>query len=305
MNDAESNAPQSQDNTTDHGNKSNNSGALGNGSLSKTERPPTPPKHSHTYYGQKPPWWERLNWQIIQLIVELLVFAVGVRVAWIYSDQLDAMIKSNCINKQSADAATSAARTASDALAESKRSIHLDQRAWLQIDPQPPQDDLERFGSSWRTGKIISIGIRNTGKTPALHIHGHVRFQDIKNTFPNPSYKDNLDFSYKDTPRVPVTGQAIVSIPTLHPNGSFSQIVRGGTHTNEAHVEMFIHGELRYCDIFKEEHLMRFCLKWVPSSDPKMAQYVACDNVFTMGGIDIRTRNAIDDAESPKQCKER
>jgi hypothetical protein len=212
-----------------------------------------------------------------------------------------------CANKKAADAAKAAAdearlsrEQAATAFSTTVGQFHLDQRAWLQIDPQSPQD-MQPEG--FRTDKMIIVEVKNTGKTPALHIHGHMKFQDIKDTYPYPSSKADrgLDFSYSDQPTY---GQAIVSIPTLHPNGSFHQVVKGA-HTQEAHIGIFVHGEVRYCDIFNEEHWAKFCFQWVPADHPQLSEYRACDKILTVGGVNLAPRNAIDEPNSPRQCKEK
>lgn len=94
----ESNTPQGQDNTTEHGDERENSSTLSDGTLSKTKSPTTPSKGCHPYHYQQSsqPWWKRLNWM---LIVEVMVFIVAIKVARIYSDQLKQMIEANKITR--------------------------------------------------------------------------------------------------------------------------------------------------------------------------------------------------------------
>lgn len=98
MDELKANTPESQDNTTEHSNERKNSGGLSDLTISKTESPPPPSEQCHPYHWQYPPkpWWRRLNWQ---LIVELMVFVVAVKVAFIYSGQLDQMKRTNDITE--------------------------------------------------------------------------------------------------------------------------------------------------------------------------------------------------------------
>jgi|HubBroStandDraft_1064217.scaffolds.fasta_scaffold00477_41 hypothetical protein len=161
MDELESGTPQGQDNTADRGDNSD-----------LAESPPPPPKHCHSYHGPKPtpPWWRRLS--VWQFFFEILIFIVTVRIAWIYSDQLDAMLKANFINKQAADATTSAANTARDTLNSSNQSFKQDERAYvattLAVMSNPPECNIP---GSRRV--CVDIHAANSGRTPAIGLRLH------------------------------------------------------------------------------------------------------------------------------------
>jgi hypothetical protein len=70
-----------------------------------------------------------------------------------------------CANKKAADAAKSAADTASQSLVFAKQQFTDDQRAWVGAENAIVQDP-----PSTKVG-LLNIVLRNTGKTPALHLH--------------------------------------------------------------------------------------------------------------------------------------
>jgi hypothetical protein len=91
-----SNAPKGQDNTPTHGNDLQDSGALGSLAIPEPNSPISPSKGNGSHHEpQRVPWWKRFP---LQLLVEIAVFIVGIRVACIYSKQLDQMIASNDLN---------------------------------------------------------------------------------------------------------------------------------------------------------------------------------------------------------------
>jgi hypothetical protein len=152
----ESNTPQSQDKATKHGDESNDSSALSN--LPETKSPATPYERYRAYHGPKPPWWKRLSsWQFF---FEILIFIVTVRIAWIYADQLAAMVTANSINKQAADAATNAANTAS-------AELELAQRPWIDF-------DFRIIGGLHQEADGITLkvnfSLKNIGHSPALDV---------------------------------------------------------------------------------------------------------------------------------------
>ena len=117
-------------------------------------------------------WWRRINWQ---LLVEIAVFAVAVRVACIYSGQLDQMIKSNGLTEQ---------------------TMRLDQRAWVAVtavnSKQPPQIK-QRFTYSVHfidTGKrLISKESSSSGKEGCGTVYGALIACGCTLSEPNTSYR--------------------------------------------------------------------------------------------------------------------
>ncbi len=154
----ESDAPKSQDNTAEHGNDGENSGALGNLTLPVTKCPPPPPEAHHADYGQHPPFWKRLSFW--QFIFEILIFITTVKIAWIYWGQLEAMRRANCINKQAADAATVAARAAQASVIDAEKHFRIQQRAYL-IARDVHVPDIGQFmqgGTAFTEATIENVG---------------------------------------------------------------------------------------------------------------------------------------------------
>jgi len=140
-----SDAPKSQDNTTEAKNNSQNSGTLGSVSL-KSENPPTPHKSCCSYHHAKAtPWWKRLStWQFV---AEIAIFMVGVRVACIYKGQLEQMIMTN--------------RISHDALVAS-------QRPWLMNDGTATY--TFRISGKDMATTTFTFNVKNFGPSPALDV---------------------------------------------------------------------------------------------------------------------------------------
>jgi hypothetical protein len=144
MDEIGSNAPQGQDSTAEHGGESKSSSALTNVTLPKPESPPSPPKpHCSDHHPKPTPWWKRLP---LQLLVELAVFIVGVRVACIYSGQLKQMIESNKLTEQ---------------------TMRLDERAWVAVTA------VSGTRPEIRKKITYSVHFIDTGKTPASNVIVH------------------------------------------------------------------------------------------------------------------------------------
>lgn len=98
MNEFRSHTTEGQDNTAKKSDETQNSLPLGNVPPRIPERPPTPDNHDDARNNSnQPPWWKRLaTWQFV---AEIAIFIVGVKVACIYSGQLNAMLEANKINR--------------------------------------------------------------------------------------------------------------------------------------------------------------------------------------------------------------
>lgn len=102
------------------------------------------------------PWWKRIDWH---LVIQVLLFAVGIKVALIYSGQLEQM-------KEATVAAKSAADTAQQSLIAANRS-------WIEATMAPPwTQDANRIKSN--IGKMTDITfpvtITNIGKIPVIKV---------------------------------------------------------------------------------------------------------------------------------------
>jgi len=95
----DSGAPKDQDNATEDKSNSPNSDAF-SGVPSITENPLTPSQACSPHHHLNPtPSWKRLaTWQFV---AEIAIFIVGVRVAFIYSGQLQQMIDGNRMTQES------------------------------------------------------------------------------------------------------------------------------------------------------------------------------------------------------------
>jgi hypothetical protein len=151
----ESNAPQGQDNPANDANDSKDGGALRNVSPPVTKDPPSPPKTANSNHDSNPPpWWKRLNWN---LIIEILVLIVGLRVAWIYKGQLDQMIEAN--------------RLTGNALELSRKMFAASQAAGLECRPE----FTANTDRPWVLPRITVV-CPNKGKSNASNVVGEIRF---------------------------------------------------------------------------------------------------------------------------------
>lgn len=159
-----------------------------------------------------------------------------------------------CANKQAANAATSAAKTAAAAL-------HFDQRAWIVVGRKTFQ---------WKPNeRMIFPGfIVNTGKTPAKHSHSMIRAVFLS--------KDDIpEFDYS-----PGTGHPLVvsEDQLMYPNADNPlpiqiPVYKKGTMTHEVVLNnrqndlamasgdayILIYGETTYEDVFGVHHWLHNC----------------------------------------------
>jgi hypothetical protein len=188
------------------------------------------------------------------------------------------------------------AGTAQKTLTESKKSTHLDQRAWLAIKPSPPVVPTVKDGSPSEVTLTATVSIQNTGKTPATDIKGWIQLESIwfvDGQKPNFVYSDDTSKS--------------ISVSLIHPNNPVEFMVAKSLFARQADqisrgnskYDIDIHGFLDYCDVFKEQHQIRFCFTWIsgegfeiPLTSP---EYIACQGV----GPD---RNGMDDINVQTKC---
>ena len=98
----ESNAPQSQDSTAKDANQSKNKGSGGEVVAASPKHIPTTNKNDEAKTQKESTMWSWFRKQItVALVIEILIFAVTIKIAYIYSGQLDEMIKSNKISRES------------------------------------------------------------------------------------------------------------------------------------------------------------------------------------------------------------
>ncbi len=154
--------------------------------------------------------------------------------------------------KKSADAAKSAADIAKD-------TMRLDQRAWIGV----------AFGQRPMVKGaplIVPIKLTNTGKTPAINVHGAIIINLLREN-------EEPDFEFKNGhPGYLIDIQTI--IPNLPQETGFPAVakyapearvnpilvtdaVNKGIQSGKLYIA--IHGEIRYEDIFGISHWIRFC----------------------------------------------
>jgi hypothetical protein len=141
------NTPKSQDSTTNDANQSKNKGTNRKSIAAGTKVEPTPDEADDPANNAKVMSWLRKNITPI-LIAELLVFGVGVRVAIIYSNQLDQMIVSNGISRE---------------------ALVTVQRAFISHDVQD-NPVLESYDSKKIDYWNFKVRWENKGNTPALGV---------------------------------------------------------------------------------------------------------------------------------------
>lgn len=99
--------------------------------------------------------------------VQVVLAVIGIGALWIYYHQLQQMIKATHATTKSANAAQCAANTASKQLKLTSQQLELDQRPWVAIYVQGPNPQP---GSN-TTVIQESMVTKNTGRTPAVHVH--------------------------------------------------------------------------------------------------------------------------------------
>jgi hypothetical protein len=101
------------------------------------------------------PWWKRADWH---LIVQILLFIVGIKVALIYSGQLEQMRKSTEATKSAADTA--------------QRTLVIANRTWVEMTLEPPFNP-PIFTKKVRKGlKSLEFPLifKNIGKSPVKKV---------------------------------------------------------------------------------------------------------------------------------------
>jgi hypothetical protein len=180
------------------------------------------------------PWWKRVNWQ---LLVEIAVFLVGVKVAFIYSGQLRQMIESNDINRENVESV---------------------ERALVFFSGQAGY--VKRLTRKKVTSLTIILPWENSGVTPAINGLSVVNWK----TFPSPSGIPG-NFTYPDEAN-PAPKQFEIP-PKGYGNGTMDVPITWIAATKDKRLRMFIYGWITYDDIFKgtngrrktSRHLSEFC----------------------------------------------
>jgi hypothetical protein len=213
--------------------------------------PNPPPTVTHEYITHKP---ERDWWDTVRPYVEISG-AVLLAVYTFFT------IKMYCANKQSADAATSAANTATAAL----RLGQLDQRAWLKVEGEPTKEG-KKPDAQLIVGQpvLYPLQVRNMGKTSAKNIDMSI-FVDILDAL------QEVPLGRISNPTDDPHGH--ISAGIVFPNEDFKHVVtRPGkdgqplpltdleaTAMNNGKAYLAIYGIVTYDDVFKVHHFTKFC----------------------------------------------
>lgn len=148
--------------------------------------------------------------------------------------------------QQNADqvaAAQSSAAAAKETVEAMRRSIRLDQRAWLSI------EQVTVSGLKFEGRLEISIKITNTGRTPAKHANLGMNVDPVENG-------KEPRFYFAD----PTGGSAVI-----FPKGEYSNFgVLNCTPENlkkilSGEIVVWVYGKIVYEDIFGSKHWLKFC----------------------------------------------
>jgi hypothetical protein len=170
-------------------------------------------------------------------------------------------------------------------------SLRLDQRAWISI---------------WVTGQAIevskpasaSLRIQNIGRTPAKKISALAKLERVAGD-KQPDFTYNQQFIKGQ----PVTGDLHLAIllPNAQANLTLPEVIgveNGKTigqvildqesldAISAGTIKLFLHGELKYSDMFNINHWVKFCFQYAPghvqSSSPTdgSSSFVACQTHY-------------------------
>jgi hypothetical protein len=148
------------------------------------------------------PWWKRTDWHFV---IQVLLFMVGIRVAVIYSGQLDQMIEANSKTKDLVTIAQSANRPYIGVNGMNSDYFKIDRGGKQQ--PAPPKDAFgmtygvqiknfgpipgENFLPDWR---VFMDGIEMKPTVPVARRHPYEFFPtqttEFRSTLAGPQYQD-------------------------------------------------------------------------------------------------------------------
>ena len=139
-----SDAPQGQDQSTNKTDKSQNNGPV-NRPVSIAQNASPQEEHNHSHYHSGPAhWWQRIDWS--QVVLDVLLLVVGIKLAFIYSGQLNQMIESNRLTRL---------------------SLNATQRAFVSFDHFNSVVRTYRKNGKDETVLTFSATLPNGGNTPA------------------------------------------------------------------------------------------------------------------------------------------
>ncbi len=234
----ESNTPQGQDSTAKDTKKGKNSGTIGQRAPTSTEAPPTEDEadeaknHRNSAIG----WIKK---QVsLTLLIESLGFIVLVRVACIYSGQLEQMIENNHISR------------------ESLQSV---QRAFVAVSPVP---EIQTANTGSDQLMLFNFWMENAGATPTKKLTAHVNWIKSNKGLPLPT-----DFDFRD---VNIDGSQDSTVSVIGPKNRFPLSVGPiprdfMERLYRREVRLFVYGWVRYNDVFEKtpRHVVKFSYELV------------------------------------------
>lgn len=222
---SEANIPKSQDTSANRGNDPHDSGG----------DPPTPPEHNNSD-DDSAPLSKRL--EVWKFMGEVIIIIITFYIACIYYGQLNQMIESNRISR------------------ESLQSV---QRAFITVNPVPEMQ-TEKTGNSQIM--FFNFWMENSGVTPTKKLSAHVNWAKSNKGLPLPP-----DFTFPDQ-NIDESQDSTVSV--VGPKGRFPLIV--GPIPKEfmeklynREVRLFVYGWVRYNDVFENTplHIVKFSYELV------------------------------------------
>lgn len=157
---------------------------------------------------------------------------------------------------ESADAARYGSRTAASALAENEKQFKIDERPYL-------TKDYVRLAEKPVKGRKLAGEVfwRNTGRTPAIHVHSWLRIDVLNHEPRNPAQwaayakaqKPQIDFGSGVGRSVSVEGNNPLEEPW------FGEITSKTSH-------IYIYGAVVYQDVFGDQHESSVCAMYEPGS---------------------------------------
>ena len=188
-------------------------------------------------------WW--------QVGINGLLAAIGIYALFIYNGQLDEMRKST-------EAATKAANAADLGAKKSEAGSHLEQRAWVAAAIN--KDTVIEAGKPF-TG---TIGVRNTGRTFAKDVRVFARSDGFSKNSPKPDFDAIDDRGLAQETRGTLLSPEMdlpVYIGNKETGEKLTQDVIDLMKSGD--LPFYVHGKLRYTDVFGCDHWTTFCTKLI------------------------------------------
>ncbi len=215
------------------------------------------------------PWFRKPDWWMV--VLTAFTFAVGVVTLIVFYRQFGEMQTQTGILHQQAEQAakdsieasakverqlgisSKQARSAQAAVLAMKDQTRLGQRAWVAMYNVNTKSTVA-VGSDFHASTIVE----NFGHSPANRVMPiiaiHIFCGDFPPNPPYPALPVHRPYSYLMPSEPRDAGRASLGHPMTEPE--MQSIVSGKC-------SLYMHGEVRYCDIFGESHYRHFCAEWV------------------------------------------